>query len=229
MARTPDLSLSGLTIILPTLNAAGALPATLAALHGLPVIVADGGSTDGTPALAARLGARVVATPRGRGVQMAAGAAAAETPWLLFLHADTRPEPGWREAVAGFMAAPGAAGRAAHFRFALDEDSPPARRLTRAVAWRSRALALPYGDQGLLIHRKLYAALGGHPPWPLFEDVALVRALGRHRLVALPVAAVTSAARWRRDGWVFRSARNLLCLSLYFCGFPPRLIARLYA
>jgi hypothetical protein len=60
------------------------------------------------------------------------------------------------------------------------------------------------------------------------EDVDLVRRLGRRRLAALPAAAVTSAARWERDGWRRRSARNLLCLSLYLAGAPPRLIARLY-
>ncbi|WP_367614538.1 TIGR04283 family arsenosugar biosynthesis glycosyltransferase [Teichococcus coralli] len=223
------MPLRDLAIVIPTLNAARNLPGTLAALQEMPVVVADGGSTDGTPELARRLGAIVIAAPRGRGPQLAAGAAVADASWLLFLHADTRLGEGWREAVAGFVATPGAAHRAAHFRFALDEPSAAARRLTRAVAWRCRVLGLPYGDQGLLIHRDLYAALGGFPPLPLFEDVALVRALGRRRLVALPAEAVTSAARWRRDGWLFRSARNLLCLTLYFAGLPPRLIARLYA
>jgi len=221
--------LRDIAIVIPTLNAARSLPGTLTALGGVSVVVADGGSTDGTPELATRLGAAVTTAPRGRGPQLAAGAAAANASWLLFLHADTRLGEGWREAVSAFLASPDAERRAAHFRFALDEASPPARRLTRAVAWRCRALGLPYGDQGLLIHRDLYAALGGHPPWPLFEDVALVRALGRRRLAALPADAITSAARWRRDGWLFRSARNLLCLGLYFAGLPPRLIARLYA
>ena len=223
------MPLCDLAIVIPTLNAARSLPGALAALEGLPVVVADGGSTDGTPALAVRLGARVIAAPRGRGPQLAAGAGATGASWLLFLHADTRLAEGWREVVAAFLAMPEAPHHAAHFRFALDEESPPARRLARFVAWRCRLLGLPYGDQGLLIHRDLYAKLGGHPPLPLFEDVALVRALGRRRLVALPTEAVTSAARWRRDGWLFRSARNLLCLTLYFAGLPPRLIARLYA
>jgi hypothetical protein len=70
--------------------------------------------------------------------------------------------------------------------------------------------------------------VGGVPLLPLMEDVALVRRLGRHRLVALDVAAVTSPAKWVREGWYRRSARNLACLALYFGGFSPRLIARLY-
>ena len=97
------------------------------------------------------------------------------------------------------------------------------------VAWRCRVLALPYGDQGLLIARSLLDSVGGVRPMPLMEDVDLVRRLGRARLTALPSAALTSAARWERDGWTRRSARNLACLSLYLAGVPPRLIARLYA
>ncbi|RYJ04407.1 MAG: glycosyl transferase family 2, partial [Acetobacteraceae bacterium] len=117
---------------------------------------------------------------------------------------------------------------ARYARFTLDDPAPQARRLERLVAWRCRALALPYGDQGLLISRALYDELGGFRPLPLMEDVDLVRRLGRRRLAALPVDAVTSAERWRRDGWWRRSARNLGCLSLYFLGLPPSLIRRLY-
>jgi rSAM/selenodomain-associated transferase 2 len=213
------------TVIIPTVNAAAVLGPTLAACAGFPLLVADGGSTDGTPDLARQAGARVVAAPRGRGAQLAAGAAAATTGWLLFLHADTRPGPGWVAAVRNAMATPGLA---RYFAFALDDASPAARRLERRVAWRCRVLALPYGDQGLLISRALYASVGGFRPLPLMEDVDLVRRLGRRRLAPLPVPAVTSAERWRREGWRRRSARNVLCLSLWFLGVPPRLIRKVY-
>lgn len=220
-----------LTAVIPTLNAAETLPSTLGALAGQvdAIIVADGGSTDATRAIAAAAGARVVEAPRGRGTQLAAGTAAAATPWLLAIHADTRPGPGWRAAAAAFMADPANAGRAAHFRFALDDPSPQARRLERAVAWRSRALGLPYGDQGLLIRRDTLDSLGGFRPIPIMEDVDLVRRIGRRRLVALEAEFVTSAARWRAEGWWARSARNLSCLALWFAGVPPGRIARLYA
>jgi len=224
--------MSRLSIVIPTLNAAAGLGATLAALaeaRDAEIVVADGGSRDGTSALAEAAGACVVAAPRGRGLQLAAGAAAAHGDWLLFLHADTVLPPGWAEAVATFVDDPANAGRAGYFAFRLDDDDPRARRLERAVAWRCRRLALPYGDQGLLIGRTLYDAIGGFRPLPLMEDVDLVRRLGRERLAALPVAAVTSAARYRRDGYWRRPLRNLTCLSLYFLGLSPERIARLYA
>jgi rSAM/selenodomain-associated transferase 2 len=220
-----------LTAVIPTLNAAESLPITLNALAGAVsrLIIADGGSTDATRAIAAAGGAQVVDAPRGRGSQLAAGTAAADTPWLLVIHADTRPGPGWQAAAAAFMADPANAGRAGYFRFLLDDAAPQARRLERAVAWRCRALGLPYGDQGLLIRRDTLAEAGGFRPIPIMEDVDLARRLGRRRLVGLDAAFVTSAARWRAEGWWARSARNLSCLALWFAGVPPARIARLYA
>ena len=218
--------------MIPTLDAAEELPAALAALADCPllreVIVSDGGSRDGTVAIAEAAGARVVAAPRGRGPQLIAGAAVAEGDWLLFLHADCRLMPGWEAAVATFIEGRGAVGRAGYFAFALDDDRPAARRLERVVAWRCRALGLPYGDQGLLIARTLYDAVGGFAPLPLMEDVDLARRLGRHRLLPIPAKIIASARRYRREGYWRRPLRNVLCLSLYFAGVPPRRIARLY-
>ncbi len=220
-------AIAGLSVVIPAWRAAAALPATLAALGGAPaeVVVADAGSPDGTAEVARGLGARVVQAEKGRGPQIAAGVAAARGPWLLLLHADTRLAPGWPAAARAAMADPG---RAGFFRFALDDAGPEARRLERLVAWRCRVLALPYGDQGLLLHRALLEAAGGVRPLPLMEDVDLARRLGRARLVGLDAAAVTSAERWRREGWLARSARNLLCLGLWFAGVPPRMLVRIY-
>lgn len=216
-----------MTAVIPTLNAASVLPGTLAALaEWVDVVVADGGSTDGTPDMARAAGAVAVVGPRGRGVQIGAGIAAARSPWLLLLHADTRLMPGWVGAAAAHMST--TPDRAGYFRFALDSADPRARRLERMVAWRCRALAMPYGDQGLLVARDVLDAVGGVRPLPLMEDVDLVRRLGRNRLMPLAVDALTNAGRWERDGWRRRSARNLMCLALWRAGMPLPWVVRLY-
>lgn len=221
-----------ISVVIPTLNAAGSLGACLAGLSGSALvaetIVADGGSGDGTAAAARAAGAKLIEAPRGRGSQLAAGAAAASGRWLLFLHADCRLEPGWETAARGFIAAPGAEGRAGYFALALDDMAPAARRLERLVAWRCRALALPYGDQGLLISRALYDAIGGFAALPLMEDVDLARRLGRGRLAPIGAPITASPRRYRDGGYVARPLRNLFCLSLYFAGVTPRRIARIY-
>jgi rSAM/selenodomain-associated transferase 2 len=228
--RTPPLS-----IIIPTLDSAATLSSALASLEegrasGLvaEVVVVDGGSGDATAALAAAGGARVVASPRGRGMQLATGGAVAEGEWLLFLHADTRLGGGWAAAVAAFLADAANRRRAGYFRFRLDDTRRAARVIEAGVHWRCRGLALPYGDQGLLLSAALYREIGGLHPLPLMEDVELARRLGRGRLVPLAADAVTSASRYRRGGYVARPLRNLCCLSLYFLGVPPRLLLRLY-
>ena len=218
-----------LSIVIPTLNAAATLSATLASIEGADeLLIADGGSIDATRDIAGGFGAKIVMSSSGRGHQLAAGAEQANGDWLLFLHADTTLEQGWKSVVEEYIADPASRSRAAAFRFALDDSSAEARRLERIVAWRSAILALPYGDQGLLIKRDFYRSLGGFRALPLMEDVDFVRRIGRRRLVILPISARTSAARWRAEGWVKRSVRNMTCLSLYFLGVSPRMLLRLY-
>lgn len=216
-----------LSVVIPALNPGPRLAETLeAAASADEIVVVDGGSEDGTPALATRLGARVVTAPRGRGRQLARGAEVAGGDWLLFLHADTRLSPDWLEPVERFIAE--RADNAGYFRLAFDDATFSAGRTAWLANWRARRLGLPYGDQGLLLSRALYDAVGGFAPLPLMEDVDIVRRLGRRRLVMLSATVVTSADKYRQQGWIRRSARNLVCLSLYFLGVPPSRIAKLY-
>lgn len=223
-----------LSIIIPTLNSNLSLGRTLDAIAAAKkqiaceVIVADGGSIDDTRFTATKGEAIVLESQRGRGRQLAEGAAAATGDWLLFLHADTRLGAGWAPAVEAFTADPENHLRAGYFRFALDDEATAARLLEYAVAGRSRLLGLPYGDQGLLISRGFYQNLGGFKRIPLMEDVDMVRRIGRRRLEALDVVALTSAERYRRDGYLRRPLRNLFCLGLYSVGVSPKRIDTLY-
>lgn len=223
-----------ISVLIPTLNAAGSLAGTLAALvpaavDGVvsEVIVSDGGSTDATVEIADDAGARLIWGEAGRGRQLRRACEAAKGPWLLALHADTQLEPGWEVAAAEHVAR--RADQAGHFRFALDDGGVRARLWEAGVALRCRAFALPYGDQGLLISRTLYEAVGGYPAWPLMEDVAIARALGRARLRPLAARAITSAARFRRDGYLRRSLGNWALLGRYLAGASPERLARDYA
>lgn len=221
--------LSKLDVVIPTLNAAATLQMTLAALpQGVAVTVSDGGSADTTLEIASGFGCRIIEGPRGRGRQMSEGAKVATRPWRLFLHADTRVSPeGWT-AVVRHMTRQDGPESAASLRLSIDDPAWQARVIERAVGWRVRWLGLAYGDQGLLIHRDLYQAIGGYPDLPLMEDVEIMRRLGRARHVVLDGLARTSAARWQRRGWIRQTALNLTCVSLFRLGIPVDRIARLY-
>ncbi len=218
-----------ISIVIPTLNAGEALSETLPALmEGLhtglirELIVTDGGSTDPTLEIADEAGAEIVTGAPSRGGQLRRGCAVAKAEWLLILHADTVLQAGWSKEVGEHLAT----GKPAAFRLAFGAKGFGPAWVAGWANLRSRVFGLPYGDQGLLVPRRMYEKAGGYPDQPLMEDVALVRALPR--VAMLNTRAVTSADRYARAGWLRRGARNLWTLARYFLGADPEQLAQAY-
>jgi rSAM/selenodomain-associated transferase 2 len=227
-----------ISVIIPTRNSEHTLAATLTALvpsavDGIvkQVIVVDGGSTDQTTTIADLAGADVVSSAPGRSGQLAQGAERARFPWLLFLNADTVLDEGWERSATDFMRRVDRGERspaAGAFTFRLDDKGFAPRLLERLIHLRCKLSRVSYGDQGLLIPRQLFDAVGGYRNLPIMEDVDLARRLGRRRLAMLDGRAVTSPEPYRRDGYLLRSLRNQTCHALFGLGFPANWIARVY-
>lgn len=227
-----------ISVVIPTLNAESTLGPCLAALvpaalDGIvrQVIIADGGSADRTAAIADDTGADFLVSGPGRGQQIVAGVTQARNPWLLILHADTVLEDGWEQDASRFMSEVDCGKRstgAAAFRFKLDDAGLMPKILAAFVHLRSTLAKLPYGDQALLIPRRLHDEIGGFRPLPLMEDVDIVCRLGRRRVTVLPTCARTSSRRYRSEGYLKRIARNQMCLAMYAAGVPIERIASFY-
>lgn len=220
-----------ISIIIPTYNSVRGFGPTLASVFegvssGLvcEVIFADGGSSDEIEKIAGDLGAELVRSDKGRGTQMAAGAAAAKGEWLLFLHSDTALSEGWAHDIRRHIT--DSHSRPGYFRLAFDAHGFAPWFVARWANLRSALFGLPYGDQGLLVSRLDYNRAGGFDDIPLMEDVRLVRRLPRPR--RLRATATTSAARYQIDGWIRRGVRNLTTLLLYFLGVRPEKLAKRY-
>ena len=217
------------SVIIPTCNAERILPRCFdsliaAAVRGVvrEVIVSDAGSGDATLEIADAAGAHIVHARKGRGAQLADGAAAAKGDWLLFLHPETALEPGWEVEAESFidqavMERP----RAAAFRFALEDFSGEARRAEAKANLRTALFALPYGDQGLLIPKRLYQKIGGYRALADMEDADIARRIGRRRLVSLRSRAV-NVARPPKS-----ALRGMALTLLHALRVPSRLLALL--
>ena len=221
-----------LAIDLPALNEAANLTRLLPDLArdcpGAEIVVVDGGSRDDTAAVVARApGGRLLASARGRALQMNHGAREAGGDTLLFLHADTRLPGGAAEAIAAALAEPGVAGG----RFDVRFDNEGA--LFRVIAWfmnaRSRASGICTGDQAIFVRRADFEAVGGYPEIPLMEDIELSRRLKRRgRVRALRLRVTTSARKWERDGPMRTVGLMWALRLLLFCGVAPARVHRWY-
>jgi len=227
--KRPGLEGLRLTIVIPTMNEAEHLPATLAAVSaedGVEVIVADGGSTDRTRSLATVYGARVVRSEPGRAKQLNAGAADARADTILFLHADTILPHGYVEELRHALDTPGVSAGAFHLGIA--GRGMKLRGVERVANWRSRRFQLPYGDQGLFVRREMFEASGGFPDLDIMEDYEWIRSMRRRGHVVLADAYVeTSARRWHTVGTWRLMLRHQLVIVGYRLGIPPARLLRL--
>ena len=219
-----------ISVVIPVLNEQAQIGGLLDALAptGAERVVVDGGSQDGTLAAAREHGAeRLIESPPGRAAQLDAGWRAATGELILFLHADTRLDPGWDECVRRALADPAAAGGA--FRLRFDSASPALRIVELGAHLRARVGGLPYGDQALFTRRRVLEQAGGVPRVPIFEDLDLARSIRRAgRLVLLSERAWTSARRYESAGVTRTVLRNLLALGAYGVRLDRERVARWY-
>ena len=219
-----------ISIVIPVLDEAGRIVATLAALaplraQGAELIVVDGGSSDGTAALCKGLADAVLSAPRGRALQMNAAARAASGAVLLFLHADTRlPDDALTQIAQAVQTQPW--GR---FDVRIAGRSPMLPVVAALMNTRSRLTGIATGDQALFVRRDAFDAVGGFPAQPLMEDIELCKRLRRlGRPACLRAKVVTSGRRWdSRGAWRTIGLMWRLRL-LYWLGVPAERLAAAY-
>lgn len=223
---TPTLS-----IIIPVLNEAAGIGNALQPLQvlrqpGVEIIVVDGGSADNTVHLAETLADRVIIAPQGRGSQMNAGAALAQSDTLLFLHADTRLPAATPDLVSQAIAQGAAWGR---FDVLIDGQVAGLRLVAFMMNWRSRLTGIATGDQAIFVTKTAFTAANGFPDIPLMEDIVFSRrllAIGRPACLSEKVT--TAGRRWETHG-VLRTILLMWQLRLrFFFGASPQALAKEY-
>lgn len=236
VAQDLDGALPWVSVLVPVLDEMPRLPERLGALleqvraagPDAELLVVDGGSRDGSAEAAGAAGARVLVAPRGRGRQLAQAARAARGRWLWTVHADATARPGTLARVLAF------ARRGTHawgiVRTCVEGGGPLLSALSAVTEIRARWLGTPYGDQGVLVQRALYDAVGGYADVPLMEDVLLARALRRRARPALVGGTLCiDGRRWRRHGLLSTSVRNLATLARFaWLGHDPARLAAAY-
>ena len=230
MVGVKHSSPSLLTVVIPTINEKRNLGILLPALleeDGVEIVVADGGSVDGTVETARSLGAVVVQGRRGRAEQMNDGGTEARGEAILFLHADCRLPKGFSASIRQSLADGGNAGGV--FTFALDGDGVFFRFITMTTAFRSKWLGVHFGDQGLFVRAGIFRESGGFPDIPIMEDFEFVRTIRRYGKVALLAERiVTSGRRWRSSGMWKNTALNVLITWAHIAGVSPERLSKIH-
>ncbi|BFN28115.1 hypothetical protein PSCT_04444 [Pseudomonas sp. SCT] len=192
----------------------------------LQLIVVDAVGCQNCRQLCLQYGAQWIPADPCRGAQLRLGAMHARSSILWFLHADAQLQGNPLPDLQARMAS-GVVGGYFAFRFS-GKGCWQSRLLEQLIAWRNH-FGVPYGDQGIFVEASAYHACGRHSPWPLFEEVELVRQLRRlGRFERIAQGLQVDPRRWQRDGWWYRSLHNRLLALAYFFGVPPSHLARRY-
>lgn len=201
--------------------------AGIARLNPHEIIVADGGSTDATVAIARQRSIRVVACEPGRARQMNAGAGEATGDLFLFMHADSRVSPPSLNRMIDAMRSGARVGGA--FSLAIESEKPSLKLISALATLRSRLFHLVYGDQAIFVRPQVFRRMGGFSLLPICEDLEFFRRLSRQGpVIILEEKAHTSARRWLAGGILYTTCCNLLIATLFLLGFPPRILSRWY-
>lgn len=220
-----------ISVIIPALNEEKNIKNCIESaknLNPIEIIVVDGGSSDRTVEVAKNNGAIVIASQKGRGIQMNMGASVSEGDVFLFLHADARltdigqmnTESLLNGCIGGF------------FRLSFDDNSISARLVEFFANMRARLLSLPYGDQALFIRRDVFEDIGGFREYPFLEDIDIalrLRKIGRLRYINHNV--VVSSRRIQKGyplSPILISLRNVMIALLFILGASPCKLIRLY-
>lgn len=223
----------GISVIIPAFNEEVTIKTCLESakrLNSLEIIVVDGGSTDRTREIAQDAGAKVVKSPKGRGIQMNKGASLAKGEILLFLHADTLlPLPPGdflkkeflKDHVGGF------------FRLKFDDNSISTKLVEFFANLRSRIFSLPYGDQAIFVKRDVFEKIGGFREYPFLEDIDLgIRIKKFGKLKYIPLKVIASSRRLKKGyplSPIIVSLRNVVIAFLFMLGVRPSKLIKLYA
>jgi len=216
-------------IVVPVYNEAAILASALARLRTLapeePVVVVDGGSSDGSPGIAARFFPVERLLEPNRGAQMNCGAAQLPTDVLLFLHADTTLPHGFQTAIREALEDPSVPGGC--FRLSFDDDHL----MLGFYAWfsRLRGRFFHYGDQAFFVRREAFERMGGYRPLPFLEDVDFLRRLRRiGRFHVTRMSVTTSARRFQQKGVIRQALLDIGLVALFELGATPQRLRRFY-
>ena len=219
------------SIVIPTLNEALILEDSLRAISSLnphEIIVTDGGSTDSTVSVARNFATWTITSTPGRANQMNAGAKIATGDLLLFIHADSKLTQQSFSRMRKVMALNGPAGGA--FSLQIESEKASLKVISLLATWRAKYLNLVYGDQTIFVRTEIFQKMGGFSPLPICEDLDFFRRLSRQgKVILLKEKTHTSARRWKAEGVLYTTLRNITIVGLFLIGFSPQTLSKWYS